>query len=305
MGLYSWQVDDGTKRSAWQNPTSLWFWTWPMAPSWPIVKGGQLNQTLLTDSSITCLPQLIYQGLRKYDSPVAWRPNYVYREVAYEYVIPINYVFNTVNPTAFNQQSNFQIVNNYAFKLQRLQFYYQAGPTNTAAAASLGAVLYDWQSRRLMSDYVNIQFLDFNAPSSTGTFIYGPHASFPAIPLLYPVNGQIRIDLTDMNCPLSGSISDIQGQILLQGVNLVPCSASTPGARAPNGQLINDPETDLSGGATRLLPYFYTANMLNMSQNKATFASSNKFTLSLDGDSEFILTAIHNTKTQAVTAPRQ
>lgn len=272
------------------------------------MKGGQLNQTLFTDSSITILPQLIYQGLRKYDSPVAWRPNYVYREVPYMYVIPINYVFNTVNETAFNQQSNFQIVNNYAFKLQRMQFLYEAGPNNTAALANMGAIVYDWQSRALMPYYVNTQFLDFNATASNGTVLYGPHSSFPAVPLLYPVSGQIRIDLTDLLCPVSGSVSDIQGQILLQGVNLMPCSAASPGARAPGGQLIQaqaPPETDLVGGASRLLPYFYTANLLNMAQNKATFASSNKFTLSLDGDSEFIMTAIHNTKTQGIVAPPQ
>ena len=287
----------------WQNPTSLFFWTYPVAPSWRIVKGGQLNQTLFTSSSITILPQFIYQGLRRYDSPVAWRPNYVYREVPYMYVVPINYVFNTVNPTAFNQQSNFQIVNNYAFKLQRMQFFYEEGPNNTANPAALGAILYDWQARQLMSSFVNTQFLDFNGSSSTGGVLYGPHASFPAVPLLYPVNGQIRIDLTDINCPASGAVSDIQGQILMQGVNLVPCSASAPGARRPDGQLVNDPATDLWGEASQMLPYIYTANLLNMAQNKATFSSSNKFTLSLDGDSEFIMTAVHNTKTITVSPP--
>jgi hypothetical protein len=303
VGLQLWQIEDGTKRDMWQVPTSLHFWTYPIAPSWPIVKGGQINQTLYTDSSITILPQFIFQGLRKYASPVAWRPNYVYREVPYMYVLPINYRFNTVTPTAFNSQSNYQIVNNYAFKLQRMQFMYKAGPNNTAAAAALGAILYDWQARQLMSNFVNTQFIDFNATDSNGNFIYGPHASFPAVPLLYPVNGQIRIDLTDMNCPVSGAVSDIQGQILLQGVNLIPCGVNAPGARRPDGQLLNDPATDLQGGASQMLPYIYTANMLNMAQNKATFASSNKFTLSLDGDSEFIMTAVHNTQTATITAP--
>lgn len=293
MALTGWNIDDGTKRTLFQNPTSIPFFTWPIAPNWRVVSGGQINQTLYADGSPTTSgPLFLFQGLRMYDSPVCWRPNYYYEEKPYNYVVPIDFVKNTVNPPGIIQQTITQIVNNYDFKLRRISLSYGAGPTNTTIAPpNLGCRLFDWQARQLMSDWVNVQFLDFNAPDETGVASYGPHSSFPSIPLLYPVNGQIRIDLTDMLAQAAGVVSDIQGSILFEGVNMVPCARNASRAVAPDDQAIHL----FDGRVQYPLPYFYTPPSLNFTTNEATFTDQTRFTVAVDGDSDFWMAAVHST----------
>ncbi len=300
MALVAWNVDDGTKRNLWQNPTSLPFFSYPIAPSWRVVAGGQINQTLVADgNSTTCGPQFIFQGLRMYDSPVAWIPSYAYREKEYKYAVPINFVQNTINPPSILLQTQNQIVNNFAFKLRRISIAWHAGPTNTAPAQTLGIRLYDWQNRSLMSDFVNAQFLDFNGRNATGAFVLGAHANFPSWPLMYPVNGQIKFDLTDMNATVAGFISDVQGTILFEGVNLIPCDRNAPGAIVPD-----DGRMMLYGGAVKYpLPYIYTGNTFNYALAKATFTSSQRFGVAVDGDSDFWMTCVHNVKNTSVIPP--
>lgn len=300
MALSTWQIDDGTKRTMWQNPTSIPFYTWPIAPSWRVIPGGQLNQVLTANGVATTVgPQFLFQGLRMYDGPTTWIPNYNYKEEPYSYVLPINFVAATVNAPGFILQNLNLPLNNYAFKLKRISVSWRQGPTNTAPAQTLGMRIYDWQNRILMSDYVPANVIGFNARNATGSFIYGPHASFPAHPLVYPVQGRIQIDLTDLNVPAAGSVSDIQGAILFEGVNMVPCDSSTPGAKRPN-----DGGIDLySGKRVFPLPYFYTPSCFNFPSNKLTFTNSAKFALALDGDSEFWMTAVHNIKTAPVVPP--
>lgn len=292
MAVIAFNIDDGTKRQMWQNPTSLGFFSYPVAPNWPIPPGGNINQTLIADgSSTTSLPLFLFQGLRMYDSPVAWVPKFAYKEQPYVYAVPINFVANTVNPPAIIQQTIIQIVNNYAFKLRRISLAYHRGPTNTTGVAQqLGCRFYDWQNRSLMSDWVNTMFLNFNAPSQTGVTIYGPHSSFPPCGLFYPVNGQIKIDLTDMLAQAAGAVSDVQGMILFDGVNLVPCDPNAPNAIAPNDGAIQL----YDGRVVYPLPYFYTPPMVNITSNEATFTSQQPFTVATDGDSEFWLSVVHN-----------
>lgn len=289
MAITNWNVDDGTKRTLFQNPSGIPFFTWPIAPNWRIVAGGQINQVINVDTSTTTLPILLFQGIRMYDLPVCWRPNFTYVEKPYSYEVPINFVANTVTAPGIIQKTLSQIINNYAFKLRRISFAYRAGPTNTAQPQQLGCRLFDWQNRQLMNDWVNTMVLDFNARDQFGAFVYGPHASFPAIPLLYPVNGQIRIDLTDMLAQASGSVSDIQGTILFEGANMVPCAKAHPGAVQPDNQ-----DVHLFDGRVKYpLPYFYTPPMLNFTTNKATFTDSTRFSVAVDGDSDFWMNAIH------------
>ena len=286
MALTNWNISDGTKRNLFQNPTGIPFWTWPIVPSWKVARGGQINQLLIADGTSTTVgPQFLYQGLRVYDGPVAWKPPYTYREEEYEYAVNFEFTANTVNPPAIIQTTLTQIINNFAFKLKRISVAYRPGPTNTAAAQALGCRIYDWQNRSLMSDWVNTQFLDFNARNSTGSPIYGPHASFPAVPLLYPVNGRFVIDITDMQAQFAGSVSDIQGVILLQGSNLVPCSGLDPRAVQPPASIYDN-----------VLPYFYLNPMINIAQNKQTFTSNAVFSTAIDSDSDFWMTAVHNAR---------
>lgn len=291
MAVIALNMNDGTKRNLFQNPTSLPFFTYPIAPNWAIVPGGQLSQTLYADgTSTTSLPAFVFQGLRLYSDPVAWVPNFSYREKPYNYVVPINFVANTVNPPGIIQQTITQVINNYAFKVRRISFAYHQGPTNTAAPQQLGCRLYDWQDRALMNDWVHTALLDFNARDLIGAFIYGPHANFPAVPLYYPVNGRIKIDLTDMDAQFAGSVSDIQGSILFEGVNMIPCGKNAAGAITPDNGAMN-----LYGGRTVYpLPYFYTPPMLNFATNKQTFTSQASFTVACDADSDFWLSAVHN-----------
>jgi hypothetical protein len=236
-----------------------------------------------------------------YDEPVAWKPDFAYREEPYFYVLPINFVQATVNPPGIILQQLSQAVQNYAFKLRRMTFSWRQGPTNTAPAQTLGVRLFDYQARQLMSDFVNANFLDFNARSNTGSFIFGPHSSFPAVPIIYPVNGQIRIDLTDMNATLAGSISDIQGTILFEGTNLIPCDAGSPD---PSVIQPSDGGIELmSGKRVYPLPYIYTNNTFNYAANKQTFTSVSNFTIPVDGDSDFWITAVHNLKTVVPIPP--
>ncbi len=228
----SWNVVDGTKRQLFQNPSVIPFFSYPMAPAWKILPGGQINQTLYEapPGGATSLPLFLFQGLRVYPESVAYEPDYTYKEEPYMYPIPFSLVGPTVNPPGILQTSVYQAINNYAFRLKRISVVYFEGPTNTAAIADLGCKIFDWQLRQLMNDWVPTQFVDFNSRDSVGNSIYGPHASFPAIPLTWPVNGQIRIDLTDILSQIAGSITDIQGQFLYEGVNLIPCGLSAPGA---------------------------------------------------------------------------
>jgi hypothetical protein len=290
MALTGWNVTDGTKRQLFQNPSGIQFYTWPIAPNWRIVPGGQINQFLYADGTTTVsLPLFAFQGLRMYDQPVAWVPPFSYREKPYNYVVPISWVTNTINPPGLIQTTLTQVINNFAFKLRRISFAYHQGPMNTASAQLLGCRLYDWQDRVLSSDWILTNLIDFNARSATGSFIFGPHANFPAIPLLYPVNGRIKIDLTDMEAQLAGSVSDIEGSILFEGVNLEPCASDAPGAITPDDQAIHL----YSNRVVYPLPYIYTPNTVNFASNKATFNSQTVFPLALDADSEFWMSAVH------------
>jgi len=151
--------------------------------------------------------------------------------------------------------------------------------------------LYDWQDRILMSDYVPSAMIDFNGRSNASNLNndYGFHANFPAWPLLYPVNGRIGIDLTDLLAQASGAILDIQGSIIFEGVNLISCASTTPGAIVPDDGRLNL----YGGGITYPLPFFYCNSMIQEALNDVTFTSQAPFTTNIDGDSDFWMTAAH------------
>ncbi len=102
-----------------------------------------------------------------------------------------------------------------------------------------------------------------------------------------------------MNAAVAGFVSDIQGTIFFEGVNLVPCDRSDPGAIMPqDGRML------CYGGVVKYpLPYIYTGNTFNAAVFQATFTSQQRFGIAVDGDSEFWITAVHNVKNATVVPP--
>lgn len=226
------QVADGTTRQLMDNPSmSRWF-TWVQAPSWKIRRAGSINVTLYNDHN-TALPSInpfIFQGLREYDSQVREEATYPHREEYYAIRVPISYTSATVNPPSYPQKRFTQVVSNFNFKLKRIRGFVYDGPATSlpvGATALPGVILYDYQLRALMDQFIPLPAFNYNN-TPIGSLTPTNAASFPNLDLLYPVNSVIQVDIADLGGVVSGNVIDQVGELLYEGVNLIPCSADDP-----------------------------------------------------------------------------
>ena len=221
------QVADGTTRQLMDNPSMAKFFTWVQAPSWKILRTGSLNTTLYNDTnaSVTTINPFVFQGLREYDQNIREEPTYPYREEFYTIRVPVNYTAPTIDPPGYPQKRFTQVVSNYNFKLKRIRGVIFDGPNSSLPGgdhAYPGFILYDYQLRALMNTFIPLNIFNYNHPSANNA------ASFPNLDLLFPVNSVIQVDVADLGGVAAGNTLDQAGELLYEGVNLIPCSEDDP-----------------------------------------------------------------------------
>lgn len=157
-----------------------------------------------------------FMGVRRvYDDnpqgPVSyWERPFVYGGTSTaEDVLGINPV--TVSWFAGATRSLYVPIKNFGFELRAIAIRHSDGTALTGDEFAL--TIYDSGKNQLSSAPLNNRFIDWNAGVSFGSV-------FPFVPVFYPVNSILQIDLTSFLCASGGNKAY---NIDLHGVERVPC----------------------------------------------------------------------------------